>query len=372
MNSNTSQNTSELMSADKKDFSSDYNWSVNGIGFLRLLLASLVILGHGPVLGGYEGYGVTLLGPAYGYGTVAVMGFFTMSGILITRSWESSNGLKDFFVKRVLRIFPGYWVCLIACAFLFGPLAWILSSRPVSLYPFTGQESALDYVINNFTSKMNQDFIRGLYFTVDGNPQGVNYPLWTIISEFTCYVFTGILGALSIGKKHRSIFLAVTILLLGYLFVKHNGATESTGIVGRLPHVLSYLIGVCAYYFHEKIPLRPSIGYASLVIGCVLSFNTYTSCLFPVFFAYSVIVMGFCGRVKNIERKADLSYGIYMYGWPVQIILGSVLSKSFGLYGYLLVSLLIVIPIAALSWYGVEKPAIKLKKFFIKKALPNA
>lgn len=342
----------------------EYSWTSNGIGFLRLMLATLVILAHAPGRGGFEGLGFSLLGPRFGYGGIAVMGFFTLSGVLITRSWESSKGAKDYFVKRCLRILPGYWVCLIVCAFVLGPIAWSLAGT-AGAYRWTGPGSALGYVTHNFTTKMNQDFIKGLYM-MGGKEQGVNFPLWTIISEFTCYVLTGVAGMVGFTKERRVWFLAALIGLTAFLLYKDFqggfGAKEGS----RLNHLLSYLIGVCAYYYHEKVPLHPMLGWASIAAAIGVTHVPVLDWLFPFFFGYSVIALGFLGPVKDIERKADFSYGVYMYGWPMQIMLPLVGGTRWGVWPYIGLTVLCVLPFAALSWYLVERPALKLKKLFAR------
>lgn len=342
-----------------------YTWSDNGIGFLRLILASMVLLGHATTLGGFESLGFPLLGPRAGFGMVAVMGFFTLSGILITRSWESSKGPRDYFVKRILRIFPGYWVCLLMCGLVFGPLAWHRIHGSLDQYPWTGPDSGLGYFLKNFTSKMDQDHIHGLYLMANGKEQGVNFPLWTIISEFSCYVLTGILGMLKIGRQWRLGFLCAMLALAGFIFFKEFRAGFPLGADHtRPPHLLSYLIGVCIYYYHEKVPLIPAAGWAAAIGAVASSYSPWTAWLFPFFFGYAVVVLGFCGPIRNIERKADLSYGVYMYGWPMQLLLPLFGLNQWGIWPYLGLTVLAVLPVAAASWYLVEKPATRLKKLF--------
>ncbi len=346
-------------------YSHEYDWRNNAIGFLRLVLAASVIIGHGPMLGGYPNLGLTITGPWFGWGEVAVMGFFTLSGILITKSWESSKGAKDFFTKRFLRIMPGYIFALIMCAFVFGPIGWMLQNQ-TSSYPWSGPNSAITYVTNNFTTKMNQDFIEGAW-VMHGKQQGVNFPLWTIISELTCYVITGFLGIVGIGKRHRVWFVAFTALLLGFLAYQaakvgfvHDGAPS------RLTHLFSYMLGVCIYYYHEHIPLRPWAGWLCAVIAWGCSWYAPAMLVFPIFFAYAVVVAGFLGKPKQIEKRGDISYGVYLYGWPVQLIVSLLIGKSVGVWGYILISAIVVIPFGILSWLLVEKPSIGLVKRFGK------
>lgn len=344
----------------------DYNWRDNGIGFLRLMLASLVILAHAPTLGGFDGLGFWFLGPRFGFGSIAVMGFFTLSGVLITRSWEGSKSAGDYFVKRVLRIIPGYLVCLLVCGLIFAPIAWNATYGSLAKFPWTGPDSGLGYFLHNFTTKMNQDFIAGLYLR-DGKPEGVNFPLWTIISEFTCYIVTGILGMVGLSKKHRLGFLIATLGLAGFIFFKDYRGGFTSVDPSRLNHLLSYLIGVCAYYYHEKIPLNPLAGWVSIFLAIAVTYSPLTGWLFPFLFGYSVIVYGFCGPIKNIERRGDLSYGVYMYGWPVQLLLPLFGATQWGVWPYTFLTVLVVLPLAAMSWLLVEKPALSLKKHFARK-----
>lgn len=178
----------------------EINWKDNAIGFMRLAMASMVLLGHAGRLGGFE-HGVFDIFGAYGYGTSAVLGFMFLSGMLITRSWENSKGVVDFFSRRFLRIFPGYWVCLLVCVFLFAPLAYSQAHGSMTGFPWSGEESAPMYALRNAYLKMDQDFIRGMY-----HHEGVNFPLWTILSEFACYFMTIVVGVLALGKRFRPLF----------------------------------------------------------------------------------------------------------------------------------------------------------------------
>src|SRR5579875_2465757 len=97
----------------------------NRITALRLLLALLVLVSHSYLLGGFDPDPVYVLsGGRLALGTLAVVGFFFVSGVLITRSFLHSASVWRYLWHRALRILPGYWVCLFVGAYLIGTLAF--------------------------------------------------------------------------------------------------------------------------------------------------------------------------------------------------------------------------------------------------------
>ena len=101
----------------------------NRLGTMRHVLALAVLVDHSLHLGGFPHL---LSSTPYknAMGGIAVAGFFVLSGALITASWEHSRTVWQFARNRVLRIFPGYLVCLLVTALVIGPLAWAVQSSP--------------------------------------------------------------------------------------------------------------------------------------------------------------------------------------------------------------------------------------------------
>lgn len=97
----------------------------NNFNTLRLALALLVVWSHSFAihLGSEESEWVSLLlGGVYNAGNLAVMGFFIISGFLISESWQRSRSLRSYLSKRVRRIYPGYMVATTICALIVAPL----------------------------------------------------------------------------------------------------------------------------------------------------------------------------------------------------------------------------------------------------------
>lgn len=109
----------------------------NNLNALRLIAAGLVLYGHSFVfLGLHEPYFLSWLH----LGTLGVYIFFTISGFLVSQSWDRDPHLLRFFIRRALRIFPGLFVCLLLSILVLGPL---VSTLPTKDYFFTPSNNQL-------------------------------------------------------------------------------------------------------------------------------------------------------------------------------------------------------------------------------------
>src|SRR5437763_14304960 len=97
----------------------------NNFDLLRLLAALSVIFSHAFLLAensqDHDPLMILTGGQAI-LGLCGVFMFFTISGYLISQSFEATRSPLVFLVKRALRIFPGLIACLAACVFVIGPL----------------------------------------------------------------------------------------------------------------------------------------------------------------------------------------------------------------------------------------------------------
>jgi peptidoglycan/LPS O-acetylase OafA/YrhL len=181
----------------------DESFSVksNSLNFLRLILALAVVFSHSITLGMFGSESV--LGKTT-LGTVAVFGFFGISGYLIAGS-ATRNNVGRYLWQRFLRIFPAFWVCLIVTAFVFGTIAWFHYnpnlSRTCGIRCYVNQPNGpFEYVGHNFWLQVNQDTIGG---TLPGGFSGYgwNGSLWTLELEFLCYVLLALLSLVGLLKR---------------------------------------------------------------------------------------------------------------------------------------------------------------------------
>src|ERR1700687_6215627 len=97
----------------------------NNFDLMRLVAAVSVIFSHAFLLSeNSQDHDplMMLTGGQTILGVVGVFGFFTISGYLVTQSFDATASPLVFLAKRALRVFPGLFLCLLVCVFVIGPL----------------------------------------------------------------------------------------------------------------------------------------------------------------------------------------------------------------------------------------------------------
>jgi peptidoglycan/LPS O-acetylase OafA/YrhL len=345
----------------------------NSVNALRLGLAGLVLFSHTIKLQSGEDPLANLTGGDVDLGTLAVDGFFALSGFLIVRSYLASPSVWRYLWRRCLRILPGFWVCLLVTAFVLLPLAQLIQFGTLARFPLTGDLSATSYVYDNALLLIRQFEVRGL---LDG--EVVNGSLHTLFYEFMCYLGVAVLGVVGVLRRRRSVVLVLAGLLWGVAAfeVVTNGALTADH-VGRqlfLRFGLMFLAGAVAQLWAHRLILGRVGGVAAAALlalglaGAALVGQEPRSTLVyllvaPPAVAYLVLLIGASPRAARIGSRRDLSYGLYVYAWPVQVLLLLVGAALWPLPVYLAASLALALGLAWLSWTFVEAPALALKSW---------
>jgi peptidoglycan/LPS O-acetylase OafA/YrhL len=238
----------------------------------------------------------------------------------------------------MLRIEPALIAALIVTAFVFGafvthlPLGEYLRRKEVYLYV---AKNALLYPT-----------AYGLPGVFEHNPVPivVNGSLWTLRVEFTLYLGLGLLG--SVRLLRPTIVTALTVFFACTTFVLQTApGLAATVLIHNGP------IGSrCAFLFCAgaliRLVDRPLPGWT-----LASAFLLFT----PAWMLGLPILVVWLGNRPSVRLPADLSYGLYIYAFPVQQVLA-----SHGLLSFW-TSLAGTLPFAALSWFLVEAPAQRLK-----------
>lgn len=340
----------------------DLDFRSNGIGFLRLLFAVAVVWDHSNSLGGFTAGPITRLtheGTHEGY--LAVGGFFVLSGFLITRSFGGSGGILPFLWHRFLRIFPGFWVCLIVSAFVLAPLIFFAEHRTFHGL-FNPSDGPIGFVANNWFLFVYQKTVGGPYFWLN-QPYLLNGPLWTLRHEFACYLAVGVLGILGLLKRRILILIVCFELYISASALAWKIGLHSTmWVVPRLFEMFAFFAcGAAAYLFRDVIPVRWSIAVAgTLLVLITLPTRAYEFALLPVF-AYLTLFAAAKVPLKSFDRYIDLSYGVYLYAFPIQQLFATCRVNALGFSAYFLSSLGAAMIFAVGSWFLVERPSLSLK-----------
>jgi peptidoglycan/LPS O-acetylase OafA/YrhL len=362
----------------------------NSLNLLRLILAVAVVFSHSITTGHFGSE--SLLGKTT-LGTVAVYGFFGISGYLIAGS-AARNNAGRYLWQRFLRIFPAFWICLLVTAFLFGTVAWFhlnpALSRTCGLHCYlTEPNGPLGYVIHNFWLEVNQNIIARTGVVGGFLGFGWNGSLWTLELEFLCYLLLGAFSVLGLLKRRLLVALIAGVIWIAVVVIIaiptlrtdfspfHSGAIIvlfgfTVDIITFLVLVSIFLSGALLYLYRERIPDSGTIALVATILfmaGFVIPLgqgapeNFLTSLdLTAIFLVYPLIWLGIHLPFARFCAVNDYSYGIYIYAFPIQVLLAMWGVNKWGYLPYTLTALAAVIPVAIASWWLIEKHALKLKK----------
>jgi peptidoglycan/LPS O-acetylase OafA/YrhL len=319
---------------------------MNGFDYLRLIAALLVVGHHARVLSGAPPW---MIGAGPDPGALGVGIFFAISGYLVTGSLQHTHGAWAFIAKRALRIAPGLFAALVLTAFVLGPLV-----SDLSVGDYFSSAAPVLYVLENLTLYAVTYDLPGV-FAGAPFPGVVNGALWSLRLEFSAYLGLAALGAAR--------WLRAPVLIgLGGVAAAMFVALHVTGLDGRgdLARVL-YLAALNGGLFLSgaalrQLDVRPPLWAA--LIGIMLLPTPF----WPLGTPLAVVALGMTAPPR---LPADLSYGLYIYSFPLQ----QVLAQSGHLD--LLNSLILTLPFAAASWFLVEKPALGLKGRIAGVLAPN-
>lgn len=321
----------------------------NTLNFVRLVLASLVILGHA-----WPRIGSTVQPNLEFISGIAVEGFFVISGYLIAASRLNSD-FVSFVWKRILRIMPAFWTVLVLTAVVFGPLAALIEGKP---YDWA---SGAGYVFRNF-------FLMIYQWGIDGTLTDIPYPnnwnasLWTLSYEFLAYLAIGALLSIKFVRTKMEYLIPAIFVLSILAWALFRGPLDvSTNFYLHAARLGSYFLAGAAYFALRKyIRVNPLLLIAAILLYLLLfsfDLNNYAG---QLFLGYFLLGIG-CYRWTKIATKNDISYGVYIYASPVQQMLVLVGSAALGITLNFLLTLFVTICFAWLSWIIVEKPALRWK-----------
>jgi peptidoglycan/LPS O-acetylase OafA/YrhL len=196
--------------------------------------------------------------------------------------------------------------------------------------------------------------------------------MYTIGYEFRCYLLVALLGLCGLLRR-PILVLAATVLLLSSLlspapFERMHWPRHMEALVGqpavafRLTAV--YLVGCCFYLFRDRIAFRPLFAWATtLVMAVCFVFAPARGELAMVLGGgYLMFYLGHMHlpSLSGMSRLPDISYGIYLYGWPVESLW--IWFHRGSPWICFLVSTVICFFLGWLSWHFIERPALTLKR----------
>lgn len=312
-------------------------------GALRLFFAALVVLAHSAVFVGPQSAHDQFLAifNTARSGEIAVNEFFVISGFLIAGSWANSRSVVQFLLKRTLRIYPAFLLNYAVCVLVVAPLAGL---------PFSDWEVPPGEAVRQALLLAMPQV--GPVFTGSPDP-ALNGAAWTIQWEFACYLLMAVLGTAGLLRAQRTLLAAAWLLL---------ALTVVTGsMIPGIRFPAMFLTGVCFYASRHRIAWHPA---AVLVAAGLFAITFIDGRFLPVATAlgggYLVLCVAKSASrtwLGRVNEKTDISYGLYLYSWPVAKLLVWFI-PGLSIAALDAATLLCAGALGWLSWIVVERPAI--------------
>ena len=319
----------------------------NNFDFLRFVAVTAIIVTHAHSLTvGYPN--MRLYDPFLLMGQAALAAFFVISGYLIPVSWESTASLPRFAWKRFLRIVPPLIPAVFITLFVIGPL--MTSLPPGEYYSVL---FSLEGILK--VPFFENGSILGLF---QGNPvQFVNGSLWIIPVEIVMYGVVAVLGLTGLLRRRSAIIglSAINVLLWMIWFDDPRMA--------KVRFTLYFLIGAYLSLHRQSITYRPLVAGILLMVLGLSVLTPYPLVAGVICIPYLVL---YAAQIRipllnNFGRGGDFTYGMYIYHYPIQQALIQASGNAFSLLALCGLSLLLVFPLAFLSWHTIETWALAAK-----------
>ncbi len=335
----------------------------NNFDLIRIIFAWFVIVSHSYVLNGVgESDPLGQLTSNYLIlSFIGVKGFFVISGYLILQSLTRSKSVIDYLVKRILRIFPGLIVVLLAT------LLVVYFMYPSTNLPYLFNPAIYKYFIGNVLLFTPHFYIPGVFEQLPS--KAINGSLWTIEFEFFFYIV--LLLLFPIKKNLKA--LRWTLVGLMALFTIGNLFYPSELLSIKKPIPLDLVFDLGIYFitgsFFACINWRNWSFSKYLFIGSIVLLLTMVILKVDRAWLFTCLpfVILYIGQMKSKaanwvhQKLGDPSYGIYLYAFPIQqLIVYYCKPSTFELFLYASIA---AFAFGILSWKWVEKKALTLKHY---------
>jgi len=317
---------------------------------LRGIAALSVFFYHAGVVAGHDSGGA--LGASFHLGNFGVILFFLCSGFIIPAALEQSSSLRAFWIRRIARLYPPYWLSVAVYAAL-----GLLVQRGESVDALLA--APLPVVIANLSM-----------FQLLFDQPHLNYGYWTLLFELLFYVLaTGLFAARLLRRTAlvATVMCSLAIVVEVVLPVAFGTAKPVLGLVSFLA---TMFLGTVVYRLHTR-ELRwrsatPVLAFGTLMLATtalslpagehgVWGFLDYLS---GRVLALAVFLVAFALRARRVPRLllflGQISYSVYLLHMAVIMCVASgntTLDLALWTVGTLV--------LAACSYQLIERPAIQ-------------
>ena len=323
---------------------------------VRFIAAIMVVISHSFNLSTgslANEWGLVLTNGQFTMGAMAVSVFFLCGGYLIAMSMEKAKTGAKYFEARLIRLLPPlFFVTLLVT--LLGGLLTTLS--PIDYYTS----------VNTWKYMLNSVFVltHNLPGVFEGNVLNatVNGALWTLPVEFICYILCFIAYKLGFMNKKRFPW-SIPLVCIGSAAVWYVG-----GIIPLVREVvrpvLLFYIGMGYWIYREHIKLNVKYMAFAIIGLFVLFFLNMGFLAKLLFFPYIMMTLWFgCKQCSSkIGKLGNYSYGIYLWGFPIQQTIIHFFGGEMNSYVNFLIAIPITIVFGIITYELSERRFVKWYK----------
>lgn len=328
----------------------------NSLDLIRLISASLVIIGHSYAIVGSGTDPMARWNGSVYTGLFALHVFFFISGLLVTNSFLHKPDIVRWLFSRVLRIFPALCVCLVLTVFVLGALTTTLPR-----VQYLTNNKTWDYFLGNLLLLRTRYFLPGVF--TGGVQKAVNGPLWSLYLEVRLYLCAAVLLWIFRGRPRQWLTAALGVVAIVGMVIPRSWLFVFGESQMHITCSVLFLLGALCALWSDKV-LISALWLAVIFLAA----NSYARTpafppLFLIFTCYFVLYFGFSKVLSAIHLPGDYSYGIYIYGWPVQQLMAQYFPHWSPPWNAAS-SFAVAAGVAALSWHLIEKPSLAQKASF--------
>lgn len=332
----------------------------NNFDFVRVVAALCVLVSHQFALNGLREPELLHI---HSLGGIGVLVFFSISGYLVAQSWAADPHPLRFAARRLLRIWPGLALAVVLCAVVLGPLVSSLGLVDYFRHPF----------LSDYFRNLRFDLRDELPLRFEGNalPTAVNGSLWTIPMELKCYAVLAVLGVAGLLRSRWIIAVLTLVVLTTYAVAQPRGdwlmeflqATVEQRLFVEFG--LFFFAGVVLFLFGSFATKRRASWCVAACWALAALAMIARRPLLALWLVLPATVLAF-GRsslpyLRRAGRFGDVSYGLYIYAFPVQQTMIWLYKDKLPWGAVLALTVMSTFALAFASWHLVEKRALRLK-----------
>ncbi len=237
---------------------------------------------------------------SFSIGHFGVQFFFILSGFVIFLSVKNVTNPIDFIKKRIVRLYPAYWICIVISFLVvhfFGMPNFRVSSVKDLLFGLT--------MLNGFIGVTN-----------------IDCSYWSLRPELVFYFFIALMLLLK-GQKYVNAFILVSTCLLVLDFIKPFPLIFSRAL--NIPFCAYFFSGIYFYFFYKSKETKYLYLTVILcIINVILDKNEFGVVVIPIiyllFFLFLINKLNFINS-KPVLFLGYISYPIYLIHQNVGMII---------------------------------------------------